>query len=300
MPWPARRVPDEVVAGARRRLRAIAPPTVRPEVAVPETDARRPHRQPQEPEDDGAGPVNDRQASRSVPPSLGALVERVPVTVRDGRVTVSRTAAAGIALLAAGALVLAGSYAWRARAVEAVVPVPPAAALELPGSAPAASPGATQLPVGGPSPSPAGEIVVDVAGKVRRPGVVTLPLGSRVFDAIEAAGGVRGVVDLTPLNLARMLADGEQLLVGVEGAAPPPGASGATGATGGASGAALVDLNTATLEQLETLPGVGPVLGQRIIDWRTAHGRFSSIDELLEVSGIAEARFADLAPRVRV
>jgi competence protein ComEA len=122
-------------------------------------------------------------------------------------------------------------------------------------------------------------------------------LGSRVFDAIEAAGGVRGAVDLTPLNLARLLVDGEQVLVGVEGAPP---LLGSPGATGGSPGDSLVDLNTATLEQLETLPGVGPVLGQRIIDWRTEHGRFSTVDELLEVSGIAEARFADLAPRVRV
>ncbi len=291
MPWPARRVPDEVVASARRRLRALAQPTVRPEVALPQTQDRWPEREDPELEEGRAvapsGPTR---------PSLGALVERVPVTVRDGRLGISRAAAAGVALLAAAALVLAGSYAWRARAVDAVVPVVPSAAVD-PSAGLGTSLGPMQQPIGATSASPAGEIVVDVAGKVRSPGVVTLPLGSRVIDAIEAAGGVRGAVDLTSLNLARVLADGEQVLVGVQAAAAPAGAS---GTAEGAAGGGLLDLNSATLDQLETLPGVGPVLGQRIIDWRTEHGRFSSIDELLEVSGIAEARFADLAPRVRV
>lgn len=307
MPWPSRRVPDEVVASARRRLRAIAPPIVRPEVVVPDPDDSWLDPQPPEVHDgrldtpgkgrradgeDGAG-----RATSAMQMGVAGLIERVPATVRDGRVTVSRTAAAGIALLAVAALVLAGSYAWRARAVEAVVPMAPSTSVPLPGASLGASPDGPQEPGGGASASPAGEIVVDVAGKVRRPGVVQLPLGSRVVDAIEAAGGVRGVVDLTGLNLARILSDGEQVLVGVDGAAPAPGAP---GVTGDAPDGAMVDLNTATLEQLEALPGVGPVLGQRIIDWRTAHGRFSSIDELREVSGIGDARFADLAPRVRV
>jgi competence protein ComEA len=138
--------------------------------------------------------------------------------------------------------------------------------------------------------------VVDVAGKVRRPGVATLPAGSRVVDAIRRAGGARPGVDLTSLNLARVLTDGEQILVGV---APAPGvAASASSRPGAGSGDALVDLNTATLEQLDTLPGVGPVTAQKILEWRTAHGSFSAIDELLEVDGIGEKTLADMAPHL--
>jgi competence protein ComEA len=130
-------------------------------------------------------------------------------------------------------------------------------------------------------------VVVDVAGKVRRPGVATLPAGSRVVDAIRKAGGARPGVDLTGLNLARVLVDGEQILVGV---APVAGvAASASAQPGAADGGSLVNLNTATLDQLDGLPGVGPVTAQKILDWRSAHGAFTAIDELLEVDGIGEA-----------
>ena len=277
MPWLPRRVPDEVRDQARRRLASLGRPTAHPEVEL--LDAEAPAQEvPQRGVRDG-------------------LVLRLPTTVRDGRVEVSRPAAFGVALLAAAALVLAGSYAWRARAVEAILPTDPTAPVVAPsasGGPPAA--GASAAAASG-APDVVVVIVVDVAGKVRRPGVVRLPLGSRVVDAIEAAGGVRGTVDLTPLNLARVLSDGEQVLVGVDGAATP---TAGPGGTTGSGTDAVVDLNTATLEQLDVLPGVGPVLAQRIIDWRTAHGRFSSVEELREVSGIGDARFADLSPRVRV
>jgi competence protein ComEA len=130
---------------------------------------------------------------------------------------------------------------------------------------------------------------------VRRPGIATLPLGSRVVDAIEAAGGVRRGVDLTSLNLARILVDGEQILVGV----PAPGgvAAPAASAAGGAEGQ-LVNLNTATQTQLEELPGVGPVTAEAILQWRTDNGPFTSVDELLEVSGIGDATLAEIAPFV--
>jgi competence protein ComEA len=149
------------------------------------------------------------------------------------------------------------------------------------------------LPVSG-SPSPAAVVVVAVAGAVRRPGLVRLPSGARVADAVAAAGGVRPGTDLGTLNLARRLVDGELVTVG--GVAPaagsPPGTAGAHGA--------LVDLNTATVGELDSLPGVGPVLAQRIVDHRTQHGPFATVDQLREVDGIGESRFAELRNRVTV
>jgi competence protein ComEA len=146
-------------------------------------------------------------------------------------------------------------------------------------------------------------VVVDVEGRVRRPGIVELPAGSRVIDAIRAAGGTRPDARLRTVNLARLLVDGEQLLVGLPGASDPSGpASSEPGqaATGTGSGAARVDLNAATREQLEALPRVGPVTAQAILTWRQQHRRFSSVDELLEVRGIGDATLAQLRPYVYV
>lgn len=155
----------------------------------------------------------------------------------------------------------------------------------------------------GAPPSPAGSagstgpaIVVDVSGKVRSPGLQRLPAGSRVEDALRAAGGVRPGANTEGLNRARLLVDGEQVLVGVPVAVTGPvmgGGSSATGIGGSASGAAPsapVSLNTATVDQLDTLPGVGPVLAQHIIDYRSQHGGFRSVDELREVNGIGDPR----------
>ncbi len=173
------------------------------------------------------------------------------------------------------------------------------------GSAAAASAGAS----GGAAKAGAAEIVVDVGGKVREPGIHRLPAGSRVADALRAAGGVKPGTDTDGLNRARFLVDGEQVLVGAPGpgtgGAPPvgtaaaAGAAGAGGAANGSAPAAPVSLNTATLDQLDTLPGVGPVLAQHIVDYRTQHGGFRSVDELREVNGIGDRRFADLRALVR-
>jgi len=143
------------------------------------------------------------------------------------------------------------------------------------------------------------ELVVHVAGRVRRPGVVRLPPGSRVLDAVEAAGGADDGVDLSGLNLARLVADGEQVLVGI---APAPGGTSTAGPPGGPAtpGTGPIDLNSATADLLDTLPGVGPTLAGRILEWREQHGRFSSVDELLEVSGIGPKTLAELAPLVTV
>jgi len=169
--------------------------------------------------------------------------------------------------------------------------------------------GASPLPSGLPSPSTATELVVDVVGKVAKPGVFTLPPGSRIVDAIAAAGGALPHTDLTALDLARRLSDGQEIFVGV----PPPSGSAAISAGGvvgddtgvGADASAgsadpIVNINTATQAELETLPGVGAVTAQRILAWRTQHGRFTSVTELQQVSGIGPAKYAALAGLVKV
>ncbi|HET8657629.1 MAG TPA: helix-hairpin-helix domain-containing protein [Micromonosporaceae bacterium] len=138
-------------------------------------------------------------------------------------------------------------------------------------------------------------VVVAVAGRVRRPGLVSLPAGARVADAIVAAGGALPGTDLAFVNLARRVTDGELIVVGV---ALPPGAGGPAGAQPVAG--APVNLNTATLAQLDQLPGVGPVLAQRILDYRTAHGGFRSVAELRQVDGVGDTRYDQLKSLVTV
>lgn len=144
------------------------------------------------------------------------------------------------------------------------------------------------------SASPAPSVLVHVVGDVRRPGVVRLPAGSRVADAVEQAGGLRRNGEVGATNLAREVADGERIEVGA-----PEGASGVD-QPGSAPDAPLVDLNTATSDQLEALPGVGPVTAAKILAWRSEHGRFTVVDELAEVAGIGPATLAELRSLVRV
>jgi competence protein ComEA len=256
-----------------------------------------------------------RHAARPLPRSTRAaagLADRVPVPVRAAWSTrLSGHHLAVVSLLLAAALCVAGWWALSAKpevqAAPRMTPVPsatpPSGPPTSPGAAPpsaqAAPPSTAQQSVESAPPDAGGVVVVDVAGRVRRPGIVTLPLGSRVADALDAAGGTRGDVDLASLNLARVLLDGEQVLVGVEPAVPPvlsdPTSEGSTGPPG-----APVNLNTATEVELDTLPGVGPVTAQAILDWRAEHGGFTAVDELLEVSGIGEVTMEELRPLVTV
>ncbi len=308
---------EEVAAAARRRLellgRELDQAGLRRVEDLDEHGA-------DDPEDEGARgtlPGPDLPAASTVPPVgrhlrphpgmfrragggvRGWVADQVPETLR-GRVGLDAGPVLLVVALVALAVTATTFVVLRmggdAQAVQQRVPVPSGGAVPLVpltsavarGSAPPAT-GAT------PGATSAGSVTVDVAGKVRRPGVATLPVGSRVVDALKRAGGARGRVDLSTLNLARILVDGEQILVG----RPAPGgiAAGASTAAPDATGA-LVNINTATADQLDTLPGVGPVTAQKILDWRTANGAFSSVDELMEVDGIGEKTLADLAPHV--
>jgi competence protein ComEA len=173
-------------------------------------------------------------------------------------------------------ILLAGRFVLGAGTTTPAAPLPPP---------PAA--GATGLP--------SARVVVDVVGAVRRPGLYRLGQGSRIADAVARAGGATGKADLASVNLAAPLADGEQVVVpkrGAAGAAAPAATGGAAAGRGASAGP--VHLSTATLEQLDSLPGIGPVTAQKILDYRQKHGAFSSVDELDAVPGIGPARMDQL------
>ena len=162
--------------------------------------------------------------------------------------------------------------------------------------------------VADPSSSPAADVVVYVCGAVRVPGIVRVPAGARVAEAVELAGGATGKAELDGVNLAAKVVDGQQIVVPQRGAAPAAAAaaSGATAssATGGSSAASVpaapVNLNTATLEELDALQGVGPATAQKIIDYRTANGPFKRIEDIKNVSGIGDAKFAAMKDSITV
>jgi competence protein ComEA len=177
-------------------------------------------------------------------------------------------------LLGIVAAVVAGIYAWRSQPVPEPLPPPTPASAGSPAT-----------------PSPTSSVTIHITGKVRDPGVLALPTGSRVVDAITAAGGLKKGADPGPLNLARRLVDGEQIVIGHP---PPPGSHPLTNP----ATTNILSLNSATADQLEQLPGVGEVLAQRIIEYRDTHGGFQSVEQLREVSGIGERKYAEIKDKV--
>jgi competence protein ComEA len=139
-----------------------------------------------------------------------------------------------------------------------------------------------------------GDVVVDVTGAVARPGVYRLPSGARVTDAVQRAGGATGSAMLEAINLAARLADGQQVVVPKKGPGGAPLA-----ATGAASDEGPISLGTATVEQLDTIDGIGPVTAQDIVEFREQHGGLSSVDQLDQVSGIGPATMESLRARLQ-
>jgi competence protein ComEA len=255
----------------------------RPEGTVPEI--------PEAPlGDDPLAPV------RPLPPV--PLRDRIGALVDGWRLAPGRAMAGVIAAIVVVAIA-AGGLAWT---VGRRAPVaPPAAEIRLPTAAGAA--GAPGAP-GGSTSTTAGDVVVHAAGAVAHPGVYRLRAGARVTDLIEAAGGLAPGADPDRLNLAAVLRDGERLWVPRLGEASAPAVVAVEGGAGlggqGGAGDEVVDLNHATVDELEALPGVGPATAQAIVDYRREHGPFRSVDDLLEVRGIGDAKLAQLRPRVRV
>lgn len=264
----------------------------------------------------------------------------MPDALRGGRLNPGRPGAFALGAVAVIAAVAAAVGAWAQRPVVEPAPDLPAASGVAHHEPLPAAPGRSGARHGGARPggagsasvdpadaaaAPAGQtagalIVVSVIGRVARPGLVSLPNGARVADAVHASGDLLPGTDLHTLNLARRLIDGEQVDVGapdptagVGGGGASAGSASGSGAdaagSGGASrprarqrgrsaGGARVSLNLASIDQLLGISGVGPVTAQRIVDWRTQHGQFTSIDQLREVGGIGPAKFARLKDQV--
>ena len=162
-----------------------------------------------------------------------------------------------------------------------------------------AQPSISPMPTYSLPPLPPALVVVDVAGKVKHPGIYKLPQGSRAANAIKAAGGALKGVSLTDINLAELLTDGQQIIVGAP-AVSTASKSKKSGASKGKISSGTININTATVAQIEQLPGIGAVMAARILAYRTAHGAFATIDDLTKVSGMGKSKFANLKNFVRI
>ena len=209
------------------------------------------------------------------------------MSIPDRLSSLSRNELAGLAVVLV--VTLGGVGLWYTRSL------PKPVAVQATPAAPAAS-GASGPAFGTPTPSPV-PLFVDVAGWVRRAGVYEFVAGQRVIDAIEAAGGQRPGAELTALNLAAPLTDGSQILVPKAGAAPVGTGTTIPGAGGEGS---LVNINTASATELETLDGVGEVIAAAIVDYRTQNGPFASVDQLEDVSGIGPSTMEGIRDSVTV
>ena len=270
--------PGEVPPGRKLPLRRVTPASPTPDLlSVPAV-------------------VSDGEAGDGSP----SLVQRGAGAVRwVWAFTRQHAAAVGVVLL--GACLWAGYTASQASSTEVDLP-------EVTVSAPspiAPSPIA-EVVSASPTPSPVAMIEVHVIGGVRKPGVVSVPQGSRIEDVLTAAGGLAEDGDPAELNLAAPAVDGSQVVIGTKKAPRgevrlDAGGSGPVApAAGGAAPATMVSLNTATAAQLEALPGIGPVTAGKILAWRQEHGRFTSVEELQEISGIGPKTFAEIQPHVRI
>ncbi|WP_051549247.1 ComEA family DNA-binding protein [Nocardioides sp. URHA0032] len=235
-------------------------------------------------------PLPGRHASRRASSLPGTLLpERLLPETLHGRVALGPAQLAVVAVLVAIGLAVTCWWVLRGQPSRVEAPAPVALTSQ--------PPLVDASPVAARASATAASVTVDVTGKVRHPGIVVLDAGARVVDALEEAGGARPGVDLSGLNLARVLVDGEQVVVGVP---PPAGVAASAAASPGASGGPLVNLNTASQAELEALPEVGPVTAQAILAFRDEHGGFTAVDELLEVDGIGDATLGQLAPYVTV
>ncbi|MCX4685530.1 ComEA family DNA-binding protein [Kitasatospora purpeofusca] len=253
------------------------------------------------PSDDGvATGVPPRPASEGgepgpSDPAVGEVGE-VPPLPPGHPLTLERRAAVGLLVLLLLAVGYGVQHFWLARPQPVEVPTVAVGPVAPTGSPGAGLPGDGPGPLGGDTGGGASAVVVvDIGGRVTTPGVHTLPNGSRVADALRVAGGPLPGADTRNLNLARVLADGEQILVGEP--SPQPAAGAGPGPPPAGPSKQPVSLNRATVEQLDTLPGVGPTLAQRIIAFRASHGgAFRSLDQLRQVSGVGERTYAELRP----
>ena len=267
---------------ALRRLELLSAELTAVRTAAPLDDAAD-HDHDHDPDTE---PESSPSPEAEVLPMPGRHAARLPAPPSRGLPSLQPSQVAVVVLVVAAGLLAAAWWVVRAGGNGVAVPplasTTPVAGLQTPATTPTATATA------------ATSVVVDVTGDVRHPGIVVLDLGARVVDAIRAAGGPLKGTDLSGLNQARLLVDGEQIVVG---GSPPPGVA-ASASAASVPAAPLVNLNTATQAELESLPGVGPVTAQSILDWRAANGRFTSVEELLEVDGIGDATLADLAPYV--
>jgi len=212
--------------------------------------------------------------------------------IRDRLDALSRAELTGLIVVVV--ITLAGAGFWYTRSLPRPVEVAstPAPATAAVSGAPASA-GVSGSPAASAAP-----LIVDVTGWVLRPGVYEFAAGDRVIDAVSRAGGAREGADLSVINLAAPLADGTQVVVSKEGQVPTAAAAG--GAAGVPGSGVLVNINTASETELETLNGVGPVTAAAIIQYRTDNGPFAAVDDLMDVSGIGPATLEELRPQVTV